>query len=76
MGAAGCVSWSFDRKGVIVVNNEDGELEEDKVMEDALEAGAEDIEDVYKRQSLGRALMAQALDRGASDNVTIVILSK
>ena len=23
MGAAGCVSWSFDRKGVIVVNNED-----------------------------------------------------
>ena len=26
--------------------------------------------------SLGRALMAQALDRGASDNVTIVILSK
>ena len=45
MGAAGCVSWSFDRKGVIVVNNEDGELEEDKVMEDALEAGAEDIEE-------------------------------
>ena len=43
MGAAGCVSWSFDRKGVIVVNNEDGELEEDKVMEDALEAGAADF---------------------------------
>ena len=44
MGAAGCVSWSFDRKGVIVINNEDGDLDEDKVMEDALEAGAEDIE--------------------------------
>ncbi len=44
MGAAGCVSWCFDRKGVLVINNEDGELEEDKVMEDALEAGAEDIE--------------------------------
>ena len=27
------------------MNNEDGELEEDKVMEDALEAGAEDIEE-------------------------------
>jgi len=44
MGAAGCVSWSFDRKGVIVINNEDGDLDEDKVMEDTLEAGAEDIE--------------------------------
>ena len=44
MGASGCVSWSFDRKGVIVINNEDGDLDEDKVMEDALEAGAEDIE--------------------------------
>ena len=23
MGASGCVSWSFDRKGVIVIDNED-----------------------------------------------------
>lgn len=43
MGATGCVSWSFDKKGVIVVNNEDEELDEDKVMEDALEGGADDI---------------------------------
>ena len=37
MGQTGCVSWSFDKKGVIVVNNEDGEIDEDKMMEDALE---------------------------------------
>ena len=43
MGAQGCVSWSFDRKGVIVINNEDEELDEDTVMMDALEAGAEDM---------------------------------
>lgn len=43
MGATGCVSWSFDKKGVIVVNNEDEELDEDKVMEDALEGGADDF---------------------------------
>ena len=43
MGATGCVSWSFDKKGVIVINDEDQELEEDKVMEDALEAGAADF---------------------------------
>ncbi len=43
MGASGCVSWSFDRKGVLVVDDEDGELEEDAVMEAALEAGADDF---------------------------------
>ena len=44
MGATGCVSWSFDRKGVIVIDNEDGDLDEDKVMEDALDSGAADFE--------------------------------
>ena len=44
MGAQGCVSWSFDRKGVIVIDNEDGELDEDAVMMDALDAGAEDFD--------------------------------
>ena len=43
MGAQGCVSWSFDRKGVIVIDNEDEELDEDTVMMDALESGAEDM---------------------------------
>ena len=44
MGANGCVSWSFDRKGVIVIDNEDGDLDEDTVMEAALDAGADDFE--------------------------------
>ncbi len=44
MGASNCVSWSFDRKGVIVIDNEDEELDEDEVMMDALEAGAADFE--------------------------------
>ena len=51
MGATGCVSWSFDRKGVIVIDNEDGDLEEDTVMMDALEVGAEDFrpsEDIFE----------------------------
>ena len=42
LGATGCVSWSFDRKGVIVMDSED--LDEDTVMMDALEAGAGDFE--------------------------------
>jgi YebC/PmpR family DNA-binding regulatory protein len=44
LGAIGCVSWSFDKKGVIVIDNEDGELDEDTVMMDALDAGAADFE--------------------------------
>ena len=41
LGAIGCVSWSFDKKGVIVIEKED--LDEDTMMMDALEAGAEDM---------------------------------
>ena len=44
MGVANCVSWSFAKKGVIVIDNEDEELEEDAVMMDALDAGAADFE--------------------------------
>lgn len=44
LGATNCVSWSFDRKGVIVVDNEEAELEEDNVLMDAMEAGAADME--------------------------------
>ena len=44
MGTAGCVSWSFDRKGVIIIDNESGDIDEDNILTDALEAGADDIE--------------------------------
>ena len=44
LGTSGCVSWSFDRKGVIVVDNENNKHNEETVLNDALEAGAEDIE--------------------------------
>ena len=44
MGAQGCVSWSFDRKGVIIIDNEDGDYEEDQVMMDAMDCGADDFE--------------------------------
>lgn len=43
MGQSGSVSFMFDNKGVIVIDNEDGDIDEDKLMETALEAGAEDF---------------------------------
>ena len=42
LGATNCVSWQFDKKGVIIM--ERGELDEDTVMMQALEAGAEDFQ--------------------------------
>ena len=43
LGQNGCVGYLFEEKGVISIVDEDDEIDEDKIMEDALEAGAEDI---------------------------------
>lgn len=48
MGTTGCVSFMFTRMGTIVVESED--VDEEKLMEDALESGASDFladEDVF-----------------------------
>lgn len=49
MGTSGCVSFMFSREGVIIIDKEG--IDEDKLMEDALEAGASDFlsdGDVYE----------------------------
>lgn len=58
MGTTGCVSYLFDKKGVIIVDR--AKLDEDEFMMIALEAGADDVvadEDVFEvytdTQSLG-----------------------
>jgi YebC/PmpR family DNA-binding regulatory protein len=43
LGENGCVSWLFTRKGLILVPRS-GEVDEDEIMELALEAGAEDLD--------------------------------
>ena len=43
LGTPGCVSYMFNSKGVLVLDNEDGDLDEDTVMDAALEAGADDM---------------------------------
>ncbi len=44
MGTPGCVTFMFEQKGVLVVDREECGLDEDKVMEDSLEAGASDFQ--------------------------------
>lgn len=41
MGTTGCVSFMFDRKGLFVIDAQ--KIDEEKLMELAMEAGAEDI---------------------------------
>lgn len=50
LGASGCVAWMFDRKGQIVIEKQD-HTDEDTLMMQALDAGAEDmqtLDDVYE----------------------------
>ena len=45
LGETGCVAWLFDQKGVITLLKEQVDLDEEKLFELALEAGAEDLRD-------------------------------
>ncbi|MEG1560707.1 MAG: YebC/PmpR family DNA-binding transcriptional regulator [Clostridia bacterium] len=50
LGSAGCVSWMFDKKGIIVIERT-AKANEDEVMMQALEAGGEDfnaLEDCFE----------------------------
>ncbi|MEC2159976.1 YebC/PmpR family DNA-binding transcriptional regulator [Virgibacillus halodenitrificans] len=51
LGENGSVSFMFDRKGYIVISNEEAKIDEDELTLEALEAGADDIvtqEDGYE----------------------------
>ena len=53
LGEAGCVAWMFNKKGLIVIDSD--KVDEDKLMEIALNAGAEDMqrnEDVFEITTL------------------------
>jgi YebC/PmpR family DNA-binding regulatory protein len=70
LGEPGSVSWMFDRKGYIEVSQD--KMDEDSMMETALEAGAEDVqigEEVYEIytepsafQSVARALTQAGIE--------------
>ena len=51
VGTTGCVSYMFDKKGQIIIDKEECEMDADTVMMTALDAGAEDFaeeEDSYE----------------------------
>ena len=44
LGTTGCVSYMFNKKGIIVIEKESTTMDEEEIMMLALEAGAEDFE--------------------------------
>jgi YebC/PmpR family DNA-binding regulatory protein len=79
MGAAGCVAWMFHKRGVIRVDK--GVSDEDRIMEVALEAGADDVSDATDSweivtapehfEAVKTALEAAKIDRTSAE-VTLV----
>ena len=51
LGTSGCVSYMFNKKGVLVIDKEETSMDEDELMMLAIDAGAEDfktLDDVYE----------------------------
>ena len=69
LGEAGCVSWLFDKKGLIVFNKDD--VEEETLMNVALDAGAEDIRETEKEFEVLVPPEAHELVREAVENAQL-----
>lgn len=74
LGATNCVAWMFERKGVFVLGSD--KVDEDRLMEIALEAGADDVKQVEDKfevscdaalfAAVGDALKAAGLEPESS----------
>ena len=58
LGTNGCVSYLFTKKGVVIIEH-DGELDEDTVLEDAMELGGDDM--TYSEDSIEIVCQPEAL---------------
>jgi YebC/PmpR family DNA-binding regulatory protein len=63
LGELGCVNWMFERKGVIHVDS--AKYSEDRILEEALEAGAEDVE-----------AQEESFEIRTDPNVVVVVVDK
>ncbi len=65
MGEAGCVAWMFSKKGSIAFSSD--KVSEEEVMEVALDAGAEDVNDQGDQLEVTTSLEDFAAVKGAFD---------
>ena len=66
LGTTGCVSYLFDRKGVLIIEEKES-IDTEQLMTDALEGGAEDFEHEDKMyeiiRSCGFSSLREALEK-------------
>ena len=65
LGNAGCVSWQFEQKGVLII--ERGDLDEDETMMTVLDAGADDFPQAGKGNLSLAGAVEEAGQGGAED---------
>ncbi len=73
MGENGCVSWMFQRMGVVAVDREAGS--EEKILEIVLDAGAEDIRAEGKTYEITTAVDRLESVKAALEDKSIPVLS-
>ena len=73
LGESGCVGWMFERKGVIILDK--AKHPEEAVMEAALEAGADDVQDAGDSWVLHAAMADFNAVREALESAGMEILS-
>ncbi len=73
MGETGCVTFMFDRKGVISIDK--ANYDEDAMMEVALEAGADDVIDDGETWTIHTALTDFASVRDALESAEVQMIS-
>ena len=57
MGNSGCVSYMFDKKGQIIIDKEECDMDPDELMMMALDAGAEDFNEEDFLSTVNRILI-------------------
>ncbi len=69
LGTSGCVAWMFEKKGYIVV--EGNAVDEDTLMEIAIDAGAEDVREDNGNYEIITAVQDFETVKSAIDNMSI-----
>ncbi|UCD33940.1 MAG: YebC/PmpR family DNA-binding transcriptional regulator [Desulfobacterales bacterium] len=69
LGTSGCVAWMFEKKGYIVV--ESNAVDEDTLMEIAIDAGAEDVREDNSNYEIITAVQDFETVKSAIDNMSI-----
>ena len=69
LGTSGCVAWMFEKKGYIVVESD--AVDEDTLMEIAIDAGAEDVREDNSNYEIITAVQDFETVKSAIDNMSI-----